>query len=65
VRFKDFKAFKTGAIFNNNRRTNSSGGNDFWESGVVHPEIVLADLIRIFHPQILPEHNLYYYQKVK
>jgi len=65
VRFKDFKAFKTGAIFNNNRRTDSSGGNDFWESGVVHPEIVLADLIRIFHPQILPEHNLYYYQKVK
>lgn len=64
-RFKDFKAFQTGEIYNNNKRTAASGGNDFWESGVVHPEIMLADLIKIFHPEILPEHELYYYQKIK
>lgn len=63
-RFRDFKAFKTGEIYNNNRRMSPSGGNDFWESGVVHPEIVLADLIKIFHPQLLPDHELYYYQKI-
>ncbi len=63
-RFKDFKAFKTGEIYNNNRRMSPSGGNDFWESGVVHPEIVLADLIKIFHPQELRDHKLYYYQKI-
>ncbi|MEL7834909.1 ABC transporter substrate-binding protein [Fodinibius sp. Rm-B-1B1-1] len=63
-RFKDFKAFKTGEIYNNNRRMSLSGGNDFWESGVVHPEIVLADLIKIFHPQLLPDHKLHYYQKI-
>lgn len=64
-RFKDFKAFETGRIYNNNRRMSASGGNDFWESGVVHPEIVLADLIKIMHPSLLPEHQLYYYQKVE
>lgn len=63
-RFKDFKAFQTGQIYNNNRRVRSSGGNDFWESGVVHPEIILADLIKIFHPQQLPDHQLYYYKKI-
>ena len=63
-RFKDFKPFKTGKIYNNNRRMSPSGGNDFWESGVVHPEIILADLIKIFHPQLLPDHKLYYYQKI-
>jgi len=63
-RFKDFKPYQTGRIYNNNKRTNNSGGNDFWESGVVHPEILLADLITIFHPELLPDHELYYYQKV-
>lgn len=63
-RFKDFEAYKTGEIYNNNRRMSPSGGNDFWESGVVHPEIVLADLIKIFHPQLLPGHELHYYQKI-
>ncbi len=63
-RFKDFKPYQTGEIYNNNRRMSPSGGNDFWESGVVHPEIVLADLIAIFHPELLPDHQLYYYQKI-
>ncbi|MDZ7694181.1 MAG: ABC transporter substrate-binding protein [Balneolaceae bacterium] len=64
-RFKDFKSFQNGQIYNNNRRMSSSGGNDFWESGVVHPEIVLADLIKILHPSLLPDYELYYYQKLE
>lgn len=64
-RFRDFKSFRTGRIYNSYRRSNRTGGNDFWESGVVHPEIVLADLIKIFHPTLMPDHTLYYYQKVK
>jgi len=63
-RFKDFEPFETGRVYNNNKRTNDSGGNDFWESGVVHPEMLLADLIKIFHPDLMPDHELYYYQKV-
>ncbi|HET6528343.1 MAG TPA: ABC transporter substrate-binding protein [Balneolaceae bacterium] len=64
-RLKAFKPFKTGEIYNRNKRKRPSGGNDIWESGVVHPEIILADLIKIFHPEVLPEHELYYYQKVE
>ncbi|MDR8391807.1 ABC transporter substrate-binding protein [Aliifodinibius sp. S!AR15-10] len=63
-RFKDFKSFKTRQVFNNNRRLSESGGNDFWETGVVHPERILADLIKIIHPTLLPDHELYYYQKL-
>ncbi|NGP86840.1 ABC transporter substrate-binding protein [Fodinibius halophilus] len=64
-RFKEFKALKTGEIYNNNKRLHPSGGNDYWESGVVNPDILLADLIKILHPQIVPDHQLYYYQKIK
>jgi iron complex transport system substrate-binding protein len=63
-RFKDFKPFQSGRIYNNNKRVSESGGNDYWESGVVHPERLLADLIHIMHPDILPDRQLYYYQKL-
>jgi iron complex transport system substrate-binding protein len=26
-----------------------AGGNDFWETGVVRPDLILQDLVTIFH----------------
>jgi iron complex transport system substrate-binding protein len=63
-RYANFKAFQTGNIYNNNVRISSSGGNDFYESGTAHPDVVLADLVKIFHPDLLPEHVLVYFQKL-
>ena len=63
-RFADFAAFQSGQVYNNNLRTNPSGGNDYWESGVINPDLLLADLIRIFHPELLPDHELVYYQQL-
>jgi iron complex transport system substrate-binding protein len=60
-----FKAFKSGNVYNNNKRNTPAGGFDFWESGTVNPDKILADLIYIFHPDLLPGHELYYYQKLK
>ena len=56
---------KNGQVYNNNLRSTSTGGNDFWESGVVHPNLILKDLIYIFHPELLPEHKFYYYRKIE
>jgi iron complex transport system substrate-binding protein len=63
-RFKNFKAVKEKRLFNNNKRLNNAQGNDYWESGVINPHIILKDLIEIFHPE-LQEHELYYYQKLE
>jgi len=60
-----FKAYKTGSIFNNDKRNTPKGGFDFWETGPLNPDKVLADLIYIFHPELLPKHELYYYRKLK
>jgi len=60
-----FKAYKTGKVFNNDKRNTPDGGFDFWESGGLTPDKILADLICIFHPEILPNHELYYYRKLK
>jgi iron complex transport system substrate-binding protein len=64
-RFGLFHAFKTGTIFNYDKRVNELGSNDYWESGVVNPQRVLADLIHILHPGLLPDDSLFYYKQVK
>ena len=64
-RYADFNAFKTGKMYSYNNRTNSRGSNDFFESGNVEPDVVLADLIHIFHPELLPDHTPVYYKQLK
>ena len=59
------KPFQNGAVYNNNARAGVGGGNDFFESGAVNPHIILKDMIKIFHPDMLPEHHLYYYMKLE
>lgn len=57
-----FDAFKNKQVYNNNARTNKFGGNDYWESGLLHVDELLADLIAIFHPELLPNRTLKYYK---
>ncbi|MCE7040849.1 ABC transporter substrate-binding protein [Dyadobacter sp. CY312] len=64
IRYADFESFKSGQIYSYNKRFNSNGANDYWESGAVNPDKVLADLIRILHPELLPDHDLVYYKKI-
>lgn len=63
-RYSDFKAYKSGRMFSYNGRVNDQGANDFFESGTVNPHMVLADLIKILHPELLPDHNLVYYKQL-
>ena len=64
-RYTAFQAVKTGNLYNNDAQLNEYQGNDYWESGISNPDIVLSDLIKIFHPQILPKHQLVYYRKLR
>lgn len=44
AKHKWLKAYQNGQVYNFRRRILPSGANDFWESGVVHPERILQDL---------------------
>lgn len=63
ARYGEFKAFQTG-LYTYNKRISPTGGYDFFESGYARPDLVLADLIKILHPELLPEYETYYFQKV-
>ena len=64
-RFQKFHAAQTGQVFNNTKQRTASGGNSFWECGIVHPDDVLADMIKIFHPELMPDWEFIYYQQLK
>lgn len=56
ARYTDFKAFKDKKVVYCNLRE-----VPFYEQTPVEPEVVLADLIKIFHPSELPNHKPVYY----
>lgn len=64
-KYKLFKAYKEGNVYNTNKRINATGGNDYWEGAVARPDLLLSDMIKIFHPELLPEYEFTYMQKIK
>lgn len=64
-RFRNIPAVKECKVYNNNKRRTIQGGSDFWESGAVCPDIILQDLIQIFHPEKLNKDTLHYYHRLR
>lgn len=54
-KLRNFDAFKQERVWNNDLRINANGGNDYWESAICRPDLVLADLVRIAHPEYVSE----------
>lgn len=64
-KFTNTQPFLNGKVFNNNARMSAGGGNDYFESAVVHPDLVLRDLIKILHPELEVEEDFTYYHQLK
>jgi iron complex transport system substrate-binding protein len=66
-RYTEFKAYKNGNLYNNTKITNAFGYSNYWETGMIHPDRILSDLIQIFHPELKKEiaHEFYYYEQLK
>jgi len=64
ARYAYFTAFKKGEVYHFNKRRTQSGGSDFWESAIARPDRLLADVIKIIHPKLLPGHELVYTEKL-
>jgi iron complex transport system substrate-binding protein len=65
-RYAQFNAFKEGKMYNNIKTMNNKGYSDYWETGIIYPNKVLHDLVRIFHPELekYTAGDLYYYKKL-
>lgn len=62
----EFPILSNGRIFNNIKRCTPMGGNDFWESGSLRPDLILNDLVQMIHPELsAPGDSLYYHIELK
>ena len=63
-RFRLFRSFQTGHIYSTNGRIGPGGGNDYYQSSVAHPDLLLADMISVLHPEAIPGHKLIWHVRL-
>ncbi|RRD06710.1 ABC transporter substrate-binding protein [Arachnia propionica] len=63
-RLMELKAAKQGQVYNPVLRINEGGGNDYWEQGVVRPDLVLRDLAKIAHPDLFTDAEFVFYAQL-
>lgn len=55
-----FNSFQNGNVYHYNKNMNENGGLDYYETGVVRPDLLLRDLLVILHPELLNDETVYY-----
>lgn len=63
-RYGDFAAVEAGQVWNNDADVNANFGNNYYERGVLRPDLVLRDLVAMFHPQLLPDHEFEFFRNL-
>jgi iron complex transport system substrate-binding protein len=64
-RYSRFKPFKTKEVYTFDGRKGAKGGSEFLELGYLRPDIILKDLLKIAHPEMLPHYELYFHKKLE
>jgi iron complex transport system substrate-binding protein len=60
-----FRPFKLRQVYNFNKRKMPEGANDFWESAVARPDLLLNDIIAVLYPDNFPDYETVYIEKLK
>lgn len=62
--YSQFSAFKNKKVYSYALNKGEKGGLLYFETAASRPDLVLKDLIKILHPELIPKHKLYFYQKL-
>jgi iron complex transport system substrate-binding protein len=60
--YTQFAPFTNKKIYGTANTTGATGGNIYYELAPIRPDIVLKDIIKIIHPELLPEYQLYFFK---
>lgn len=63
--YKEFEAFKKGKVYSFAPTKGKTGGALFYEWGPLRPDLVVKDLIQIFHPELLPDYQPFFYRQLQ
>ena len=63
--YKDFAAFQNNQIYTPSTKTGKTGGVIYFELAPTRPDLVLKDIIKITNPDLLPDYQLTFFEKMK
>jgi len=63
--YSQFKSFKNKRVYSYSNKKGTTGGLVYFELAPNRPDLVLKDLISIFHPELLPGYQLQFFEKLK
>lgn len=64
VHYTKFKAFQNKNIYSFTNTTGKTGGVLYYELGMTRPDLVLKDIIKICHPELLENYQPYFFKKL-
>jgi iron complex transport system substrate-binding protein len=62
--YKEFKAFKNNQLFTFANNVGETGGVLYFELGPTRPDLVLKDIIKITHPELLKDYTPTFFEKM-
>jgi iron complex transport system substrate-binding protein len=63
--YNQFTSFKNKKVYSYALRKGTKGGIVYFELSPSRPDIVLKDLIKIIHPELVPDYELFFFQKLE
>lgn len=59
-----FKAFKNKTVYSFTNTTGSTGGVKYYELGYARPDLILKDIIKICHPELLTGYKPFFFKQL-
>ena len=63
--YSKFKAFKNKMVYSFSTTTGATGGVTYYEMGFARPDLVLKDIIKICHQELLPDYQTNFFKPLK
>ncbi len=63
-RYLLFAPVGNNSVYTYNARRGATGGSEFLELGYLRPDLILKDLVKIGHPELLPDYDLFFHARL-
>lgn len=63
--YAEFNAFKNKNVYSFSGKKGKTGGILYYELAPNRPDLVLKDLVKILHPELLPSYKPFFFEKLK
>jgi iron complex transport system substrate-binding protein len=60
--YKQFSPYRNKKVYTFSKTLGPTGGLIYYELAPQRPDLVLKDLLAIFHPELLPDHELFFFK---